>query len=78
MLFVVRQRSLEQKYLDTTSTKIFGDLHKPVHGPEKRNILDRGVDGGQDDQHEDEGGAGDAGRGHASGCRGQPEHDGGH
>ena len=66
------------KNICTTKPKIFRHLHKPVHGPEKRDILHGSVDGGQYDQHEDQGGAGDAGRGHTGGGGGQSEHDGGY
>jgi hypothetical protein len=48
-------------------------LHKPVNGPEERDVLVGGVDGGENDQHEDKGGAGDAGRSDGSGGRGQTE-----
>ena len=54
-----------------TIITILFNLHKPVDGPEKRNVLVGGVDGGQDDQHEDEGGAGDARGGDGGGRRGQ-------
>ena len=46
---------------------MFLDLHKPVDGPEKGDVLVGGVDGGQADEHEDEGGAGHAGGGDRGG-----------
>ena len=48
--------------------------HEPVHGPEEGDVLHGHVDGRQDDQHEDQGGAGDAGAGDTG--RGGGQHHG--
>ncbi len=49
-------------------------LHEPVDSPEEGDVLVWRVDGRQHDEHEDEGGAGDAGGRDGGGRRG--EHDG--
>ena len=49
------------------------NLHEPIHGPEERHVLHRGVDSGENDDHEDQGGAGQGGAGHAGSCGGQPK-----
>ena len=70
MLVVVRQRSLRTTFSNRETER--ENLHKPVHGPEERHVLHGGVDGGEDDDHEEQGGAGDRGAGHTGSSRGQP------
>ena len=73
----LKTKALHQRELTKTTKpslmRELGYLHEPVHGPEEADILHGGLDGGEDDHHEDQGGAGHAGRGHGGRSRGQTE-----
>ena len=68
---VVRQRSLRRTF-SKLEARGRENLHKPVHGPEERHVPHGGVDGGEDDDHEDQGGAGQGSAGYTGSCGCQP------
>ena len=57
----------EKERLDEQQVLICCDSHEPVHGPEEGDVLDGNINGREDDQHEDQGGTGDAGAGNTGG-----------
>ena len=55
---------------------LVGYSHEPVDGPEEGDVSHRGLDGGEDDHHEDQGGRGHGGGGDGSGGGRQPRQTG--